>query len=74
MDIDLRGESKPIVVIIGHEVSRSGLVKPRQTCNDNRYDLSIDVTERRFLDFARKKMALKKLGLKEREKRELDWL
>ena len=54
MDMDLRGESKPIVVIIGHEVSRSRLVKPRQTCNDNRYDLSIDVTERRFLDFAKK--------------------
>jgi hypothetical protein len=42
MDMDLRGESKPIVVIIGHEVSRSGLFKPRQTCNDHRYDLSID--------------------------------
>ena len=74
MDMDLRGESKPIVVIIGHEVSRSGLVKPRQTCNDHRYDLSIDVTERRFFfRFCKKIMALKKLGLKERE-REVDWL
>ena len=73
MDMDLRGESKPIVVIIGHEVSRSGLVKPRQTCNDHRYDLSIDVTERRVFRFWKKIMGLKKQGLKERE-RELDWL
>jgi len=73
MDMDLRGESKPIVVIIGHEVSRSGLVKPRQTCNDHRYDLSIDVTERRVFRFCKKIMGLKKQGLKERE-RELDWL
>jgi hypothetical protein len=42
MDMDLRGESKPVVVIIGHEVSRSGLFKPKKTCNDHRYDLSTD--------------------------------
>jgi len=30
MDLDVRGESKPIVVIIGHKVSRSRLFKPRQ--------------------------------------------
>ena len=41
MDMDLRGESKPVVVIIGHEVSRSGVFKPK-TCNDHRYDLSTD--------------------------------
>ena len=42
MDMDLRGESKPVVVIIGHEVSRSGLFKPKKTRNDHRYDLSTD--------------------------------
>ena len=68
MDIDLRGESKPIVVIIGHEVSRSRLVKPRQACNDNRYDLSIDVTERRFLDL-RENNGLEKAGFERERKR-----
>ena len=41
MDMDLRGESKPIVVIIGHEVSRRGLFEPRQTCNDLLTDRSL---------------------------------
>ena len=52
MDMDLRGESKPVVVIIGHEVSRSGLFKPKKTCNDHRYDLSI--TDGRGFRFATK--------------------